>query len=301
MDVHYVTLDVFTDSVFGGNPLAVIPDGRVLSDSHMQSIANEFNLSETTFVLPPRDASHSHRVRIFTPVDELEFAGHPTLGTAVALALADADTQTSRTLLLEEGVGVVPVTVSDVSPGRAYAELSVAQLPVKRDSDLPLRAWAEALGLETGDVAADMVAPAHWSCGAQFAFVALGSLAALERAATNASDWTRSFGDSGSAGIFAFTFETGDDSVDVRARMFAPAHGIPEDPATGSAAAALAGALTEYQALSDGTHRWRVVQGVEMGRPSTLAVSADVAAGTLTAVRVGGFAVAVSRGTLTLP
>lgn len=238
MDVHYVTLDVFTDSVFGGNPLAVIPDGRVLSDSHMQSIANEFNLSETTFVLPPRDASHSHRVRIFTPVDELEFAGHPTLGTAVALALADADTQTSRTLLLEEGVGVVPVTVSDVSPGRAYAELSVAQLPVKRDSDLPLRAWAEALGLETGDVAADMVAPAH---------------------------------------------------------------GIPEDPATGSAAAALAGALTEYQALSDGTHRWRVVQGVEMGRPSTLAVSADVAAGTLTAVRVGGFAVAVSRGTLTLP
>lgn len=298
MNYPFVTLDVFTEEVFGGNPLAVVLDARGLTGAQMQNIAREFNLSETTFVLPPANQENTHRVRIFTPVAELPFAGHPTLGTAIALAeRAGLPKQGFR---FEEGVGVVTISVS-MSEGRAsHAELSVAQLPEHLPDTLSVDTWASLLGLEPSELCPGDSQVGTWTCGAPFSFVPVTNLAALSRASVTLADWQQHLSGSQSNGAFVFTRETDDESIDVRARMFAPAHGIAEDPATGSAVAALAGWLIESEKSADGTHVWTISQGIEMGRPSHLSLKVDVKKGRIASVRFGGCAVPVSAGAITL-
>ncbi|MEQ8510013.1 MAG: PhzF family phenazine biosynthesis protein [Rhodospirillaceae bacterium] len=298
MECAFVTLDVFTDRVFGGNPLAVVLDGQLLSDAQMQSVAREFNLSETTFVLPPTDGRSTHRVRIFTPMTELKFAGHPTLGTAVALALRDEATQDQYHYTFEEGIGVVPVSVFRSGSDILSAKLSVAQLPIQLEQHISQSAWAEILSLDIGTFDQEKDTAELWSCGTPFSFVQLNSLADLDRASVNMSAWQHYLSDRQTSGVFVFTTETKEQGIDVRARMFAPAHGIPEDPATGSAVAALAGWLVDHEPAADGEKTWTIAQGVEMGRSSLLRLEADIKGGGITGVRVGGCAVPVSRGVI---
>ncbi len=292
MTVSFVTLDVFTDRPFGGNPLAVIPDGRGLSTEKMQTTAREFNLSETTFVLPAEDPDATHKVRIFTPKAELDFAGHPTIGTAIALA--EADKKDSADFAFEEGVGVVSVKVRPNGRGGLEAELSVAKLPEQMESTVAADKWAELLGLDTEDIYG-ATNPALWSCGAPFTYVPLTSLDALARASIEAGAWKTHLSADPSAGVFVFT-NTAENTI--QARMFAPAQGIAEDPATGSAVAALAGWLMAHDPRPDGKAHWTIDQGIEMGRPSHLELDVEIESGRISAVRVRGSAVVISRGTL---
>lgn len=300
MNYEFVTLDVFTDQLFGGNPLAVLPSASGLSSTAMQSIAREFNLSETAFVLPPENPENTHRVRIFTPVAELPFAGHPTLGTAIALAHAEGQVRDSYDYKFEEGIGVVPVSVSKTASDVFRAELSVAQIPEHMPEGLSLSQWANILELDENALCPSGAKVSQWSCGALFSFVPVASLDALESARVNLTQWEGLLSTSQITGAFVFTKETKEKNVDLRARMFAPSHGIAEDTATGSAVAALAGWLVDADNPEDGTHNWIIEQGVEMGRPSRLKLEADVENGRITGVRVGGHAVAVSKGEITV-
>ena len=295
----FVTLDVFTKDIFGGNPLAVVFDAATLDDTAMQNIAREFNLSETTFVLPPDHANNTHRVRIFTPVAELPFAGHPTLGTAVALALAASPPQDHAEYRFEEGIGVVPVSVSKTPDGVMRAELSVAQRPLRLPDTQSPAVWADVLGLEESALCPGDAQIGLWTCGTPFSFVPVAGLDALGAASVDMAGWRQHLNSEETTGVFVFTRDTHDRTINVRARMFAPDHGIAEDPATGSAVAALAGWLVDSDKPDDGTHRWTIAQGVEMGRSSRLDLEADVKNGRILGVRVGGCAVPVTTGMIT--
>ncbi len=316
--VHFHTVDVFTDRVFDGNPLAVVPDGTGLSTAEMQAIAREFNLSETTFVLPPDDPAHTRRVRIFTPALEMPFAGHPTLGTAVVLAATGIVplVEPEIDMVLEEGVGPVPVTVRADAAGPMTAELTAARRPEVSPPPASLETLAALLSLTPADVA-PAPAPAVVSCGAPFVFVRLTSRDAVRRAKARLDLWDRVFAGRPEVGVFLFADATAPADADVHARMqadvharmhadvharmFAPGAGVVEDPATGSAAAALAGYLAPRDAPASGSHRWIIEQGVEMGRPSRLEVNADLESGVILAVRVAGSVVAVSHGEMLVP
>lgn len=301
MEYAFVTLDVFTKGIFGGNPLAVVFGAESLSGEVMQSIACEFNLSETAFVLSPTSSENTHHVRIFTPVAELPFAGHPTIGTAIALARAEGNTQNHHNYRFEEGIGVVPVSVSETADGKLRAELTVAQVPEQLCEELSQEQWAKVLGLDEDSLCKTGSEIGHWSCGASFSFVPVPDLTALRAATVDAALWTELLSSSQITGAFVFTREPENKSADIQARMFAPAHGIAEDPATGAAVAALAGWLVDSDKPKDGTHNWTIVQGVEMGRPSRLELEADIKNGTIHSVRVGGCAVPVTRGEITVP
>ncbi|MDF1504911.1 PhzF family phenazine biosynthesis protein [Roseisolibacter sp. H3M3-2] len=308
----YVTADVFTDRQFGGNQLAVLLDARDLSSEQMLDIAREFNYSETTFVLPP-ERGGAAKVRIFTPGGEVPFAGHPTIGTAHVLFATGALTAdgTEATILLEEQVGDVPVKVrlphaavgAGVEP--TFAQLSVAQLPEEREA--PSRALlADALGLREDDILDGAYAPRMAGCGLPFVLVPLASHDAVRRARVRHEAWERALPpDAWTREPMVFAMGAPDEAsaragVDVHARVFVPGLSVPEDPATGSANAALAGYLAARTPRLDGTLRWVVAQGIEMGRPSRLELEADKQGGEITAVRVGGSAVVVSEGRLRL-
>jgi trans-2,3-dihydro-3-hydroxyanthranilate isomerase len=298
----FYTTDVFTDRVFGGNPLAVLTDARGLSGDEMQRIAREFNLSETVFVLPPSESRHTRRVRIFTPGAELPFAGHPTVGTAFVLAWSGAIELRGETtrIVLEEGVGPVPVTVRARDGRPVFAQLSAARLPERGPDPPPADEIAALLSLEPSDLLPGEP-PQAWSAGVPFLFVPVASRDALARARVRMEVWQRVLASYWAPQPFVFTYDTGSDDVQVRARMFSPGLGIIEDPATGSAAATLAGYLFERGATTSGVRSWTVEQGVEMGRPSRLEVEAEVEGGRLVAARVGGPAVPVSEGTIKVP
>lgn len=301
--MRFYTADVFTDRVFGGNQLAVFPEAGGLEPRAMQAIARELNLSETVFVLPPDDPAHTRRLRIFTPGSELPFAGHPTIGTAFVLAsigeipLGPA----GGAIVFEEGVGPVPVTVrvDDGEPG--YCELTAARLPEEGPPPPPLEEIAAALSLRPDEIRTDRLAPRGVSCGVPYLFVPLRDETALAHARINHPAWERSLASWWAPAVFPFVEASDRSDVDIRARMFAPGIGVPEDPATGSAAAALPGCLAAETGPVDGTFRWVVEQGVEMGRPSRLHVTCDRAAGRIAAVRVGGTSVLVSEGRLMVP
>lgn len=234
MRCTFYTADVFTDRIFGGNPLAVFPNAAGLTDTQMQAVAREFNLSETVFVFPPINPDHTRRVRIFTPATELAFAGHPTVGTAIVLAaigefpLPGDET----TIILEEGVGPVPVKIRTHEGRPVFAQLSVAKLPELLASPPSISELAAVLGLDVSDfVGADMP-PQAWTCGLPFLFVPLKSRDALRRARVRLDEWERVIKDYVAPHIYIFTHDT--DGAAARARMFAPAMNIPEDPATGS-------------------------------------------------------------------
>jgi trans-2,3-dihydro-3-hydroxyanthranilate isomerase len=286
---RFATLDVFTQRRFAGNPLAVVLEAEGLETDVMQAIAREFNHPETVFVFAPADAGHRARVRIFTPVQELPFAGHPTVGTAVLLALCD-DAAAGSDLVLEEGLGAVRCTLESVNGAGGGARFAIPKLPREVGPAADTAAIAAALSLEPSDIDGR---PARGSAGIPFTFVAIGSLDAMARCRPDAAKFDSAFPD---RAAYVFCSETADPGHHFHARMFAPGLGIPEDPATGSAAAAFAGLLASR--LGDGDHTIAIEQGYEMGRPSLIRLAAVVSAGRLLSASIGGDAVVVTEGTI---
>jgi trans-2,3-dihydro-3-hydroxyanthranilate isomerase len=287
---RFATLDVFTDRRFAGNSLAVVLDAEALDTAAMQAIAREFNHPETVFVFAPADPAHRARVRIFTPARELPFAGHPTVGTAVLLGARDGG---GRDLVLEEGIGAVRCTLeSSSSEGGGSARFAIPQLLAEAGATADVAAIAAALTLAPSDMGEGR--PARWSAGLPFTFVPIAGLAAMVRCRPDLAKFDAAFGAGGAA--YAFCNETVGSGHHFHARMFAPGMGVPEDPATGSAAAAFAGVLARR--LSDGTHTVVIEQGYEMGRPSLIRLAMEIAAGRLVSASIGGDAVIVTEGTI---
>lgn len=292
------TLDVFTDRPFAGNPLAVVLEAGGLAPAQMQAIAREFNLSETIFVQPPRNPAHRARVRIFFPTAEIPFAGHPTIGCAILLAETDhgpGDFET--TLVLEEEAGLVPVRIRR-DKGRITAEFTAPVLPHAAPGSADPALIARALDLAPADLGFAVHRPAIWQGGPRFLYVPLASLAALGRARPIEPHWSALMQ---AAGVDSAYLYTPGEDVDLRARMFSPTAGIPEDPATGSASAILAAQLLAAGALAPGETRLTLRQGVEMGRPSDIGLTIRADANGLTEVRVAGTAVRIAEGRITVP
>lgn len=296
MKRRFFTLDVFTKERLAGNPLAVVVDCEALDGSAMQKIAREFNLSETVFVLEPHDPVNTARARIFTPAQELPFAGHPTIGTAVLIAGLRAPEMAGRDLqiVIEEQVGPVRCTVRLARPA-SHASFDVPRLPERIGDAVPREQLAEALSLRPDEIGFDGHKPAIWSAGTPFCFVPVSGLAAIGRAVPQASI----AGAVGAGrGAFLYTRETVDADNAIHARMFGAGVGISEDPATGSAVAAFAGQAVLFERPADGAHMITVEQGFEMGRPSLITLGMDIAAGALVAATIGGHAVRVCEGTI---
>jgi trans-2,3-dihydro-3-hydroxyanthranilate isomerase len=300
MRLSYSTLDVFTDRRFGGNPLAVVHGAGGLSDDEMLAIAREFNLSETVFILPAENLAHSARMRIFTPVKELLFAGHPTVGTAALLAEnkfgqgRDAD----ALIVLEQGIGTLRVGVrlrKDQSP---YAEFDAPKVPVEAGSLPPIDVLAAALGLIPSEIGFENHRPVCYASGNAFAFVPIASREAIARARINGGHWAPAFSEQGLVGAYLYTRQCEHTTSSFHVRMFAPDAGIPEDPATGSAAVCFAGAIARFDRLPQGTHRRMIEQGFEMNRPSFVSLVLQIDGQGLEGVRIGGHSVRVSEGTI---
>jgi trans-2,3-dihydro-3-hydroxyanthranilate isomerase len=296
---RYLHCDVFTDAAFGGNPLAVLPDAQGISDRRMQQIAREFNFSETTFVLPA-EGGHTRRVRIFTPSIEVPFAGHPNVGTAFVLAatgeLGPLDAPVAVTF--EEKAGLVPITVERRAGGAIVCELSAPER-LSLGPEVPVAELAAAISLRTEDVVTRVHPPRVFSVGLPFLFAELTGREALARARSNPAALDAIAARGVIADIHLYARST--DGFDLRTRMFAPLDGVPEDPATGSANAALAAALAHFDGQWDARFRWRIAQGVEMGRPSVLEASAEKRNGEVVAARIGGTSVLVAEGWLEVP
>jgi trans-2,3-dihydro-3-hydroxyanthranilate isomerase len=293
---RFFTLDVFTARRFTGNPLAVVlePDG--LDDGSMQSIAREFGHPETVFVFPPDGAQHRARLRIFTPGREIPFAGHPTVGTAVLLAHIDGGAE-PRELVLQEVIGPIVCSVELNGQG-GLARFSIPRRPERIGPVRDLGKLAAALGLSRDDFAIDGFAPENWTAGNAFTFVPLNGLAAMRRAKPVESAWSAAFGPNDPSGVFLFCREVEEAGHEFHARMFAPAMGVAEDPATGSAVAAFAGVIAASAGLADGEHSFDIEQGYEMGRPSQLRLWLTMRDGAFAGASVGGQAVIVTEGTI---
>jgi trans-2,3-dihydro-3-hydroxyanthranilate isomerase len=297
------TLDVFTDRKFGGNPLAVVLDADGLTTEQMQVITREFNLSETTFVMKPADASHTAKVRIFFPGGEMPFAGHPTLGTAALLAELRNKPGCSfeTTIRLELQAGLTPVRITRIAD-RVNGIFTAPVVPFHVRLKLPSASLvAQALGLVEEDIEFDGHRIAAIQGGPRFLFVPVKTRANLAMAGIREPYWSTILVDLPEIDL-AYVYTRGGEAPDTafRSRAFAPTGGIPEDPATGSATALLAAQLVVAEALGTGTHRFKLEQGYEMGRPSDLSLECDVNEGTLSAVRVGGFAVRMMSGQIEL-
>jgi trans-2,3-dihydro-3-hydroxyanthranilate isomerase len=297
MKRRYVTVDVFTDRAFGGNPLAVVLDAQGLSTAQMQAIAREFNYSETTFVLPPRDAGHDAEVRIFTVNSEIPFAGHPNVGTAFVLATR-AKSPPAR-LLFEEKAGLVPVEILSEGGKVLSAELTAPQA-LKRLTPFSAEQAAACLSLSAVDVRTDRHAPHVISVGLPFLAVELASREALRNAKPNPDAFAKTFPVDESDAVYFYTRDVPDSEkpCDVQARMFHPgASGLSEDPATGSATAAAAALLAELDSRADGELKLRIRQGVDMGRPSLLLTRVVKRGGKVVSAHVGGGCAPMMEGT----
>jgi trans-2,3-dihydro-3-hydroxyanthranilate isomerase len=286
-------VDVFTERPLAGNQLAVVPDADGLGDELMQTIAREFNFSETTFVTPASAPGCDWRVRIFTPVEELPMAGHPTIGTAVVLeALGRVDERT----VLELGVGPTEVRVR-----RGWAEMD-QRPPTFGPRHTDPAAMAAALSVAPGDLTAPGLPAQSVGTGISHLIVPVRSLEVVRRLRPRSDLWEAALAGFDEHPVYAFTREVQLYGSDAHCRMFAPHLGIAEDPATGSAAGPLACYLaTVAGPAEDGTHRFRLEQGFEIGRDSLIEASVDVAGGRVTAVRVGGSARIIGEGWLDLP
>lgn len=296
MRYRYYLCDVFTDTRFGGNQLAVLPQAAGLSSEHMQQVAREFNFSETTFVFPPEEAGHTNKVRIFTPGAEVPFAGHPNIGTAFVLAttgrLGVIDTAFSVTF--EERAGLVPITIRKRPDQSVWCELAAPER-LSLGKTVGVRTLAAVLSLTADDIATGTHLPQVASVGLPFLFVEVQNRTALERVRVNIEKLETLATDSIPSLIHVYT-RSDDAASDIRARVFAPLLGVAEDPATGSANCALAGLLSHYAPQSRGILNWRIAQGVELGRPSVLEARAEKRAGVVTDTWVGGACVLVGEG-----
>lgn len=311
--LRYITCDVFTTEPFTGNQLAVVFGAEGLPTETLQAITREFNFAETTFVFAAEDASHTRRVRIFTPELELPFAGHPTIGTAhVLVAIGEVPAVGDEmTLVLGENVGPVPVRVTIAHGVPVRAELTTAQLPEERIEVTDLDAVADVLSLSASDLVGGSHAPTGVSCGVPFQLIALNSVDAVERARLRPQAWEAVLKGKWASWPMVFAMSNPGDAdrerqlpahvrgCDIRARVFIPGSTVPEDPATGSANACLAGFLAS-RTPRDGMLTWDVAQGVEMGRASRLHIQAQKRGGLIDAVRVGGATVLISEGRMSL-
>jgi trans-2,3-dihydro-3-hydroxyanthranilate isomerase len=295
MQRHYVTLDVFTDRAFGGNPLAVVFDAAGLSPAQMQAVAREFNYFETTFVLPPDDPAHTARVRIFTPTYELPFAGHPNVGTAVAIARGMA--APPARVVFEELAGLVPLEI-DIVDGKAVGAELTAPQALQRGPGPAAAAIAAAAGLSVADLRASAHPPTVAGVGVEFVFAEVADRAALGRVQPDAAKLAAVMGSA--VGLFLYTRDADPAEADMQARMFGLVPGVTEDPATGSACVALAALLADIDPMSDGERVLRIAQGLEMGRPSLLRTRAVKRGGALVSAHIGGGCVEMMRGTFVL-
>lgn len=293
MRYRYFICDVFADTRFGGNQLAVLPEATGLSDRQMQQIAREFNFSESTFVFPA-EAGHTRKVRIFTPSREVPFAGHPNVGTAFALATAGELGPIGESILVtfEEKAGLVPITI-EMRDGRIWCELSAPER-LSLGKAFSAETLAAAVSLDPGDIVTRAHPPQIASVGLPFVMAELKDRDALERARTYMPGVEAIAAQGVMPDIHLYTMSG--DEFDIRTRMFAPLDGVPEDPATGSANCALAAMLTHYKAERDGHFRWRIAQGVEMGRPSVLEARSEKRDGEVVGTWIGGASVLVSEG-----
>lgn len=301
MKVQFQTVDVFTDRQFGGNPLAVIPDARRLSDAQMQAIANEFNLAETTFVLPPSDSANTARVRIFTPRAEMPFAGHPNVGTAFVLARHDSVCGVSinrRNMTFEEIAGLVRMTIDtddDLATGAALA--APQQLQIARDVDAGM--IAQACSLDLSDIETRRHPPCLASCGAPFVIAEVRHRDALRRAQPRTDVFLTHLPRDEATGIHLYV-EDAEEGADFQSRMFAPLHGVFEDPATGSANVALIGLLAHLRHESSLRLEAAIGQGVDLGRPSLMRAVAEKVAGAVIRTSIGGGCKLVMSGWIDL-
>ncbi|MEM1047422.1 MAG: PhzF family phenazine biosynthesis protein [Pseudomonadota bacterium] len=297
----FITVDVFTENQFGGNPLAVVLNADGLSDPQMQAIAAEFNLSETTFVLPPEDPANTARMRIFMPKGEMPFAGHPNIGTAYALARAGTvygKPVDPQRLVIEQKAGPVPLDLeTDGALVRGARLTAPRRFATGRTHAVD--GIARACGLSPDDLDLSNHPPIVGSCGAPFVIVEGRSLDTLARAVPDIAASAEEMTDPGCTGILLYV-RTPDGESDIRARLFAPLDGINEDPATGSANVALAGLLAHLDPRTSLDLSLTVHQGVEMGRPSRLLTTATKRDGVVETTKVAGRCVPVMAGTLTL-
>jgi trans-2,3-dihydro-3-hydroxyanthranilate isomerase len=290
MQRRYITVDVFTDRAFGGNPLAVVLDAQGLTTAQMQAIAIEFNYSETTFVLPPREAGHDAHVRIFTPVRELPFAGHPNVGTAFVLARLAA--KPPARLTFEEGAGLVPIDVLTEDDKVVGAELTAPQ-PLKKLAQVSAAEAASLISLTADDVASGRHLP-------QVVSVGIHSRDALRRAKPDAAAFARTFPCDGAFAIYFYARDVApaEAPCEIQARMFFPgASGLIEDPATGSATVAAAALFADIDPTQDGELRLTIGQGFDMGRPSLLLTRVVKQAGKIVSAHVGGRCAPMMQGT----
>ena len=294
MKLKYYICDVFTDQRFGGNQLAVLPDARGLNDSQMQQIAREFNFSESTFVFPPQEG-HTRRVQIFTPNREVPFAGHPNIGTAFVLATCGEleEFDHSSDIVFEEKAGLVGISICRSDKGMISCELKAPQV-LSLGKVLPAEMLATAVSLSKSDIVTDTHAPMLASVGLPFVMVELRDQTALQKAKINANGFDQVAAQGVEPDIHVYV--QSHDEFDIRARMFAPHDGVPEDPATGSANCALAGLLGHFHPSQSGMFEWRIAQGVEMGRPSLLQARVEKLDGKVLSSWIGGSCVMVSEG-----
>lgn len=299
MQRRFVTIDVFATTKGAGNPLAVVLDAEGLSDAQMQLIAREFNLSETTFVLPPRQTAQQAFVRIFTPARELPFAGHPVIGTALVLANLERQQHGAAPpmLTIEVSLGVVPVAIGDGPGGETVATCIAPKLPVFSGSSPSAAQLAAALSIPTSELA-NKVPIETWDAGYAVTFVALASREAVSRSKVDLSQWPQAEPSGRPVGII-FPYAT-TAAHRFYARMFAPSLGIPEDPATGGAVVAMAGHLHAQYGVGDGSHCFEIEQGFDMGRPSRIDLLIDVERNKLTRVRIAGAGVEFMHGVVAL-
>ena len=293
MKLDYLLLDVFTSERLQGNPLAVVCKADGLLDNQMQRIAAEFNLSETVFITKPKTERHSAAVRIFTPTVELPFAGHPTVGAAVVLGLEER----TSAIRLEEQVGVITCVIEKKDKRTANARFALPHLPVEAGTPPEKLPMALALGLEPDEIGCGLFKSSVWSAGVIFYLVPVRNAASLKRATPHTQGWAEIF-PLGHHSVYVYTETPDEEGVDFAARMFSPGMGLSEDPATGSAAAALIGELSKQ--AGDGQTEYVLRQGVEMGRPSRISVQVRKKGDELIHGGIGGDAVIVGQGVLDL-
>ena len=299
MKASFQTVDVFTDRQFGGNPVAVIPDARGLSDAQMQAIANEFNLAETTFVLPADDPANTARVRIFTPRAEMPFAGHPNVGTAFVLAHQDmvcGATFDPRNMIFEEIAGLVRMTIDSVD-GRVTGASLAAPQPFRVIRDFDAAMVAQACSLDSSDIEVRRHPPCLASCGAPFVLAEVRDRAALRRAQPRMDVFLSHLPRDEATGIHLYVGDA-EEGADYQSRMFAPLHGVFEDPATGSANVALIGLLAHLRREASLQLNATIGQGIDLGRPSLLRAAAEKVDGIVTSTFIGGGCKPVMSGSI---
>jgi len=289
----FETWDVFTTEKFAGNPLAVVFDAAGLTTDEMQAVTREFNLSETTFILPPENPGHTARVRIFTLGYEMPFAGHPTVGTAIAIARKNG---AAGELRLELNAGLFEVSVTR-NGNHWFAEFLNPNLPAESGAAPGADALEAALSLPSGAINRESFAPRRVGAGGVDYIYVHAPLDAVRKASVNSAAYD-SLGLDEVVGVYLYAKNGASPDADFHARMFAPNAGIAEDPATGSAAASLPGHVALSEAIPDGEHRWLIEQGYEMGRPSRIHARVEAKNGAINSVRIGGNAMPMQRGVI---